>query len=71
MDIQYAKDLIAKELIVCLVQEKGMSLQQAFDTLYSSMLFRKLQDTETGLYYQSPLYCFELLEHELKFGKIA
>ena len=71
MDIQYAKDLIAKELIVCLVQEKGMSLQKAFNTLYSSMLFRKLQDTETGLYYQSPLYCFELLEHELKFGKIV
>lgn len=71
MDIQYAKDLISKELVVCLMQDKGMSMLQALDTLYNSTLFAKLQDTETGLYYQSPLYCYELLEHELKFGKLA
>ena len=70
MDIQYAKDLIAKELIVCLVQEKGMSLQQAFDTLYSSMLFRKLQDTETGLYYQSPRYVYAYLDREMTQGRL-
>ena len=24
---------------------------------------------DTGLYYQSPAYCYEYLKHELKYGK--
>ena len=28
-------------------------------------------DLETGLYYQSAKYNYELLRHEIKYGKIA
>ena len=69
-EIQYAKDEIAQEILVCLMQDYNMTMQQALSTLYNSVLFEKLQDNATGLYFQSPYYCYELLENELKYGKI-
>ena len=70
MEKQYAKDEIAQEILVCLMQDHEMTMQQALATLYNSVLFEKLQDDATGLYFQSPYYCYELLENELKYGKI-
>lgn len=51
------------EKIVSLLQEDyGMTILDAFDTIYNSKIYKKLIDTETGLYIQSPLYIYEYLK---------
>lgn len=71
MDIQYAKDLIAQEITSCLMEDEHIDMKSAMGILYNSQLYEKLQDSDTGLYYQSPYYCYELLQHELKYGKLG
>ena len=54
------------EKIVSLLQEDyGMTILDAFDTIYNSRIYKKLIDTETGLYIQSPLYIYEYLKEEI------
>lgn len=60
------------EKIVSLLQEDyGMTILDAFDTIYNSRIYKKLIDTETGLYIQSPLYIYEYLKEEIGESKMA
>lgn len=60
------------EKIVSLLQEDyGMTILDAFDTIYNSRIYKKLIDTETGLYIQSPLYIYEYLKEEIGEPKMA
>ena len=60
------------EKIVSLLQEDyGMTILDAFDTIYNSKIYKKLIDTETGLYIQSPLYTYEYLKEEIGEPKMA
>lgn len=71
MDKQQAKDEIAQDLVLSLMRDHQMSMQEALATLYNSTLYEKLQDDNTGLYLQSSCYCYEFLEHEMKYGKLC
>ena len=55
-----------KDLIARLMDERGFTMQQAFDAVYTSRLFEKLSDPKTGLYFQSSGYVYSFLERELK-----
>lgn len=60
------------EKIVSLLQEDyGMTILDAFDTIYNSRIYKKLIDTETGLYIQSPLYIYEYLKEEIGEPKMV
>lgn len=60
------------EKIVSLLQEDyGMTILDAFDTIYNSRIYKKLIDTETGLYIQSPLYIYEYLKEEIGEPQMA
>ena len=39
--------------------------------VYNSELYKRLNDLDTGLYYQSPLYVYHYLQNELKTGSLA
>ena len=54
-----------------LMEDFKYSLEEALDCVYNSELFEKLQDLETGLYYQSSGYNYELLKEEIKYGKVG
>ena len=45
---------------------RGLTMQQAFDAVYTARLFEKLNDPKTGLYFQSSGYVYSFLESELK-----
>lgn len=62
-------ELIIDDVARYLIEDTGVSVIEALDIVYHSQLYDKLMDTETGLYYQSPAYCYEYLKHELKYGK--
>ena len=53
------------ELIQILMEKYGYTLEKAMDTFYNSETFARLQDANTGLYYQSPGYVYSFLNSEL------
>ena len=59
-----------KDMAMWLMEDFKFSLEEALDCVYNSELFEKLQDIETGLYYQSSGYNYELLKEEMKYGRI-
>ena len=68
-EFQNMKDEIVKDLIARLIDERGLTMQEAFDAVYPSRLFEKLSDPKTGLYFQSSGYVYSFLDSELEETK--
>ena len=64
-EFQNMKEEIVKDLISRLMEERGLTMQEAFDKVYTSRLFEKLNDPKTGLYFQSSGYVYSYLQEEL------
>jgi hypothetical protein len=64
-EFQNMKADIVKDMISRLMDERGLSMQEAFDAVYSSRLFEKLNDPSTGLYFQYSGYVYSYLKDEL------
>ena len=64
-EFQNMKEEIIKDLIAFRMEDTGCSMQQAFDDVYQSELFKKLCAPETGLYIQSSKYVYSYLMDEL------
>ena len=62
---------ISKEIIGFLMSERGLSMEDALRTLYTSDTYSKLIDLSTGLYSQSTAYVYEYLDKELSTGKMS
>ena len=61
-EFQYIRDCLLTQMIHILIEEEHLSLEDAMDRVYSSELFEKLSDPETGLYIQSPRYLLSYLK---------
>ena len=64
-EFQNMKEEIVKDMIGRLMDERGLTMQNAFDAVYTSRLFEKLNDPNTGLYFQSSGYVYSYLIDEL------
>ena len=64
-EFQNMKEEIVKDLIARLMEERGLSMQKAFDLVYNSRLFEKLSNPKTGLYFQSSGYVYSYLQEEI------
>ena len=62
---------ISKDIVLLLMEEQGMSLEEAMRTLYTSDTYDRVSNLSTGLYTQSSAYVYEYLEKELATGRIA
>ena len=69
--IQLLKDELATELAGFLMDDFKLTPQEAIDVLYTSETFERLQEDETGLYYQSAGYVHSFLQNELLNAKVA
>ena len=69
--IDYMNECTVRDLVLMLMDERGMSLHEALDTVYNSETYAKLTDSKTGLYFQSPVYIYCYLERELVTGKMS
>ena len=67
--INFIIDCDVEEIVSLLQEDYGMKILDAFNTVYNSNIYKKLIDTETGLYIQSPLYIYEYLKEEIKESK--
>ena len=62
---------LVKELALRLMDERGLTMKQALDTIYNSETYTKLLDEHIGLYSQSTAYVYSILETEILTGKIG
>ncbi len=62
---------LVDKMVYLVMNEYNMSMTQALDLVYSSETYSKIEDLDTGLYYQSAAYNFNLLKHEIAYGKIV
>jgi hypothetical protein len=69
--IQLLKDDLCVELAGYLVDDFHYTPEEAIDVLYTSETFDRLQDDDTGLYYQSAGYVYSFLQNELTKARVA
>ena len=62
---------IVSDIANWLIEERSMTLQKALDAIYNSQFFEKLQNPSTRLCTESSAYNYDLLDSELKNGKIV
>ena len=60
---------LVKELSLRLMSERGMSMREALDMVYNSETYAKILDLRTGLFSQSTVYVYSILETEILTGK--
>ena len=57
--------MIVDQMVSFLIEDYAMPMLEAFDKIYNSQIFEKLQDKDTGLYLRSAAYNYEYLKKEL------
>ena len=57
------------DMLSILMEDRNMPMQEAMLLFYNSDTYARLQDAESGLYYQSPGYVLDCLDNELTTGK--
>ena len=62
---------LVKELALRLMEDRGLTMKQALDTIYNSETFSKVLDIRTGLFSQSTVYVYSILETEILTGKLG
>ena len=70
-ETQFLIDSLVEHLTLRVMEEYGLSITEALSLVYNSQLYEKIVDVETGLYYQSVSYNYNLLRREIVLGKIA
>lgn len=68
-ETKFLMDTLTKNLVLKMMKEFGLTVTEAMETVYNSQLYEKILDTDTGLYYQSPGYNYEMLREEYLNGK--
>lgn len=62
---------LVKELVLRLIDERGLTMKQALDTIYNSETYTKILDLRTSLFSQSTAYVYSILETEILTGKLG
>lgn len=55
-----------QEVIRYLIEDTGITMEQAMDIFYMSDTFEKLGDIATGLYLEGSAYIYEMLNREMQ-----
>lgn len=55
-----------QEAVRYLIEDNGISMEQAMEQFYMSEVFEKLCDIETGSYLDGSAYIYEMLKREMQ-----
>ena len=69
--IQFLIEEMTREIIIYLMQDFGNDMDKAFEIFYNSDTFERLNNIQSGLYYQSSGYVYSFLKEELLTGKVG
>lgn len=61
---KYLFEAATADLCARVMEEEGVSLKDALRIVYGSVLYQKLQNVETGLYREGPVYLYDMLCEE-------
>ena len=64
-------EYITSDLVSFIMEDSKIPLNEALQRFYTSQTFAKLNDVETGLYLESPLYVYDIYKTEKEFGHIV
>ena len=64
-DRQFQIEYLTQELIAMLMEDHGMTMEQALDTVYRSHTYEKIEKASTGLFFQGAVYVMDMLQEEL------
>lgn len=67
--IESMQEDMTTDILSILIDDRKMSMQNAMLMFYNSDTYARLQDAESGLFYQSPGYVLDCLDNELTTGK--
>lgn len=67
-DMQFMIETLCEDIVPMIMDEYNLSEKDAMARLYRSTTFSRLEDPGTGLYYQSPVYVFDMLKEEFDSG---
>ena len=70
-ETKFLIESLTKNLVLRVIKEFKLSIKESLDAVYNSQLYEKILDLETGLYFQSAGYNYQLLRKELLEGKFA
>lgn len=63
-DRQFLIETLCEDLVPMIMKEYNLSAIEALDKLYKSKTFAKIEDPETGLYFQGAVYVFDFIKEE-------
>jgi hypothetical protein len=66
---EWLKMFAVQGVVLLIMQEEKVAMVEAMERFYNSPWFEKLQNTQTGLYSESPRYIYELYK-EFRKGEI-
>ena len=58
-------ETLTRELIARLMEDRSLPMREAMDVVYNSRTYAALNNLNTGLYFQSPAYVYDVLEEEM------
>ncbi|MDO4959270.1 MAG: hypothetical protein Q4E68_08490 [Prevotellaceae bacterium] len=67
--IESMQEDMTADMLSILMEDRNMPMQEAMLLFYNSDTYARLQDAESGLYYQSPGYVLDCLDNELTTGR--
>ncbi len=53
------------------MHDRSLAIDAAMNLFYNTTVFTKLHDENTGLYLESSLYVYDLLQNELRNGVLV
>jgi len=69
--IKFMMNYVTTEVILGIMEDTGLTIQEAMKIFYNSEVFDRLCDFETGLYRESGGYVYELYKDEKKYGRLV
>ena len=64
-------EFVIQDVVEMITNDQGIEYDEAMKKFYSSEVFEKLQNHETGLYRESSAYVYDLFRDEMNFGHIV
>lgn len=63
--LQFIINSDVEQMVARLQSDSGIPLDEAFDRVYNSNIYKKLLNVDTGLYLQSADYIYDYLVEEI------
>lgn len=65
IEFQYLIEQLVHDMAMMLISDYGYNMQEAINVIYQSKTFSKIEDPDTGLYYQGSVYVYSFLKEEI------